>query len=161
MRERFEQRLFRIFAQAGYSPVQLLTITPEEMVEIPGITVPNIRAVLCVQNKVLADRNKVRSGRLVEELLKEAEESRCCHECTAPAGHNGGPAWLFLLRLKSFAYSAAGGPLDLCRLCRMDENSYPLSQWRDTVRYLTGDERDFASVKEIKAFIKKDMEAEG
>ena len=58
MRERFEQRLFRIFAQAGYSPVQLLTITPEEMVEIPGITVPNIRAVLCVQNKVLADRNK-------------------------------------------------------------------------------------------------------
>ena len=33
MRERFEQRLFRIFAQAGYSPVQLLTITPEDMVE--------------------------------------------------------------------------------------------------------------------------------
>lgn len=28
--------------------------------------------VLCVQNKVLADRNKIRSGRLVEELLKEA-----------------------------------------------------------------------------------------
>ena len=47
---------------------------------IHGITVPNIRAVLCVQNKVLADRNKVRSGRLVEELLKEAEESRCGHE---------------------------------------------------------------------------------
>ena len=57
MKEPFEQRLFRIFAQAGYSPVQLLTVTPEEMVEIPGITVPNIRAVLCVQNKVLADRN--------------------------------------------------------------------------------------------------------
>ena len=110
MRERFEQRLFRIFAQAGYSPVQLLTITPEEMVEVPGITVPNIRAVLCVQNKVLADRNKVRSGRLVEELLKEAEESRCCHELTAPAGHTGGSAWLFHLRLKSFAYPAAGGP---------------------------------------------------
>ena len=35
MKERFEQRLFRIFAQAGYSPVQLLTVTPEEMVEIP------------------------------------------------------------------------------------------------------------------------------
>ena len=48
MKERFEQRRFRIFAQAGYSPVQLLTVTPEEMVEIPGITVPNIRAVLCV-----------------------------------------------------------------------------------------------------------------
>lgn len=39
----------------------------------------------------------------------------------------------------------------LLDLCRMDENSYPLSQWRDTVRYLTGDERDFASVKEIQA----------
>ena len=79
-REHFEQRLFRIFQEAGYLPSDLLTISPEEMVEIPGITVPNIRAVLCVQNKVLADRNKVRSGRLVEELLKEAEESRCCHE---------------------------------------------------------------------------------
>ena len=43
----------------------------------------------------------------------------------------------------------------------MDENSYPLSQWQDTVRYLTGDERDLASVKEIQAFIKQDMEAEG
>ena len=73
MKERFEQRLFRIFAQAGYSPVQLLTVPPEEMVEIPGITVPNIRAVLCVQNKVLADRNKIRSGKLVEALLKEAK----------------------------------------------------------------------------------------
>lgn len=49
----------------------------------------------------------------------------------------------------------------LLDLCRMDENSYPLSQWQDTVRYLTGDERDFASVKKIQAFIKQDMEAEG
>lgn len=76
MRERFEQRLFRIFAQAGYSPVQLLTITPEEMVEVPGVTVPSIRAVLCVQNNVLAEGNNVRKGRLVEALLKEAGESR-------------------------------------------------------------------------------------
>ena len=75
-KEPFEPRVFRKFAQAGYSPVQLLTVTPEEMVEIPGITIPNIRAVLCVQNKVLADRNKVRSGRLMEELLKEAGERR-------------------------------------------------------------------------------------
>lgn len=75
-KERFEARLFRIFAQAGYSPVQLLTVTPEEMVEIPGITVPNIRAVLCVQNKVLAEQNTLRAGRLVEELLQKAEESR-------------------------------------------------------------------------------------
>lgn len=75
-KERFEARLFRIFAQAGYSPVQLLTVMPEEMVEIPGITVPNIRAVLCVQNRVLAERNTLRAGRLVEELLQKAEESR-------------------------------------------------------------------------------------
>lgn len=90
MRERFEQRLFRIFAQAGYSPAQLLTITPEEMVEIPGITVPNIRAAL----------------------------------------------------------------LDLCR---MEENKFPLSQWQDSVRYLTGIEKDFASIEEIKAFLRNEV----
>lgn len=54
--ERFEQRLLRIFAEAGYMPSQLMTITPEKMVEIPGITVPNIRAVLSVQNKVLDEQ---------------------------------------------------------------------------------------------------------
>ena len=158
MRERFEQRLFRIFAQAGYSPVQLLTITPEEMVEIPGITVPNIRAVLCVQNKVLADRNKVRSGRLVEELLKEAKKAGVAmnelHLLDILAARHG--CFISDLNLSPILRRAA-----LLDLCRMDENSYPLSQWRDTVRYLTGDERDFASVKEIKAFIKQDMEAEG
>lgn len=73
-RERFEKRLFRIFEVAGYSPIQILTVTPEEMVDIPGITVPNIRAVLCVQNKVLSERNTVRKGRLVEALLREAEK---------------------------------------------------------------------------------------
>lgn len=75
-KERFEQRLFRIFAQAGYSPVQLLTVTPEEMVEIPGITVPNIRAVLCVQNKVLAERNTIRSGKLVEEIAPQSRRKQ-------------------------------------------------------------------------------------
>ena len=75
-RERFEKRLFRIFAEAGYSPVQILTVTPEEMVEIPGITVPvpNIRAVLCVQNKVLSEKNTVRSGKAVAALLREMEK---------------------------------------------------------------------------------------
>lgn len=74
-RERFEQRLFRIFAEAGYSPVQLLSVTPEEMVEIPGITVPNIRAVLCVQNKVLSEKNRNRAGGLLEKALREIKES--------------------------------------------------------------------------------------
>ena len=73
-RERFEQRLFRIFAEAGFSPIQILTVTPEEMVDIPGITVPNIRAVLCVQNKVLSEKNTVRSGKAVAALLREVEK---------------------------------------------------------------------------------------
>ena len=73
-RERFEKRLFRILAETGYSPVQILTVTPEEMVEIPGITVPNIRAVLCAQNKVLSEKNTVRSGKAVAVLLREAEK---------------------------------------------------------------------------------------
>lgn len=74
-KERFEQRLFRIFAQAGYSPVRILAVTPEEMVEIPGVTVPEIRAVLCVQSKILAEKNTVKKGQLIRELLKEAEQN--------------------------------------------------------------------------------------
>ena len=73
-RERFEKRLFRIFEEAGVSPIQILTVTPEEMVEIPGITVPNIRAVLCVQNKVLSEKNTVRKGKAVAALLREMEK---------------------------------------------------------------------------------------
>lgn len=73
-RERFEKRLFRIFEEAGYSPIQILTATPEETVEIPGITVPDIRAVLCVQNKVLSEKNTVRSGKAVAALLREVEK---------------------------------------------------------------------------------------
>lgn len=80
MRERFEQRLFRIFAQAGYSPIRILTVTPEEMVEIPGVTVPEIRAVLCVQNRVLADPNTIRGGKRIEELMKQVQESEADNE---------------------------------------------------------------------------------
>ncbi|WP_130837700.1 hypothetical protein [Lachnoclostridium sp. Marseille-P6806] len=71
-RERFEERLLRIFAEAGYQPSQLLDITPEEMVEIPGITVPNIRTVLAVQNKALdeayGDHKKVVGARILSEI---------------------------------------------------------------------------------------------
>ena len=35
-REHFEQRLFRIFQEAGYLPSDLLSISPEEMVEVAG-----------------------------------------------------------------------------------------------------------------------------
>lgn len=73
MRERYEKRLFRLFEEAGYSPIRILTSTPEEMVEIPGITVPNIQAVLYVQNKVLADKHHIRTGQRLKELLTKAE----------------------------------------------------------------------------------------
>lgn len=73
MRERYEKRLFRLLEEAGYSPVRILTITPEEMVEIPGITVPNIRAVLYVQNRLLADKHNIRTGQRIRELLAETE----------------------------------------------------------------------------------------
>lgn len=33
----------------------------------------------------------------------------------------------------------------LLELCRMDENSYPLSQWQDTVRYLISASRRTAT----------------
>ena len=71
-KEKFEQRLFRIFAQAGYSPSRILTVTPEEMVEIPGITVPNIRAVLCVQSKLRNEKAPSRREAYVSELMLAA-----------------------------------------------------------------------------------------
>lgn len=74
-RERFEERLLRIFAEAGYQPSQLLDITPEEMVEVPGITVPNIRTVLAVQNKALdeayGDHKKVVGARILSEIREQ------------------------------------------------------------------------------------------
>lgn len=74
-RARFEQRLLRIFAEAGYQPSQLLNITLEEMVEILGTTVPNIRTVLAVQNKALdeayGDHKKVVGARILSEIRKQ------------------------------------------------------------------------------------------
>ena len=62
-RERYEKRLFRVFAQAGYSPSSILTVTPEQMVEIPNITVPNIRTVLFVQRKKGFDDRRIPASR--------------------------------------------------------------------------------------------------
>lgn len=42
----------------------------------------------------------------------------------------------------------------LLDLCRMEANKFPLSQWQDSVRYLTCIEKDFASIQEIKAFLR-------
>lgn len=47
----------------------------------------------------------------------------------------------------------------LLDLCRMETNKFSLSQWQDTVRYLTGAEKDFTSEKQIRDFILNEMEA--
>lgn len=69
-REHFEQRLFRIFQEAGYLPSDLLTISAEEMVEVPGITVPNIRAILTLQEAV--DKEQA-MRRLIRAAYEEGE----------------------------------------------------------------------------------------
>ena len=66
-REHFEQRLLRIFQEAGYLPSDLLTISSEEMVEVPGITVPNIRAILTLQGAVDKEQAMHQLVRLVCE----------------------------------------------------------------------------------------------
>lgn len=71
IREKFERRIVRIFREAGYSPSEILTISPQDMAEVPGITVSNIRAVLYVQSLYRADR---RQGRMP---IGEDALSRC------------------------------------------------------------------------------------
>ena len=46
----------------------------------------------------------------------------------------------------------------LLDLCRMETNKFPLFQWQDSVRYLTGIEKDFTSEKQIRDFILNEME---
>ena len=46
----------------------------------------------------------------------------------------------------------------LLDLCRMETNEFPLSQWQDSVRYLTGIEKDFTSQKQIREFILNEIE---
>ena len=72
-RERPEQRIIRIITEAGYSPTDILTLSVADLVEIPGITIPNIRAVLYVQKKMLGSRTVVRSTRLADFLMNETQ----------------------------------------------------------------------------------------
>ena len=74
IREKYEKRLFRIFAQAGYTPTQLLTISPEKMVEVPGVTVPNIRTILFLQRRLAGESSAIRRALLIEEYLRMAEK---------------------------------------------------------------------------------------
>lgn len=80
-RERYEKRLFRVFAQAGYSPSRILTVTPEQMVEIPNITVPNIRTVLFIQKKLAGERDAIRRALMIEEFLRLADYGGKQHGC--------------------------------------------------------------------------------
>ena len=69
----------RIFAQAGYSPTQILTVSVDDMVEIPGITVPNIRTVLCIQKKLMGENSPIRRAMMIDDYLRFAERMGVYH----------------------------------------------------------------------------------
>ena len=75
-KEKFEERLFRVLGEAGYPPIKILTITPEEMCKIPHITVPNIRTILCIQNEIIDDKNLKVTEEKIKQMLKEAANER-------------------------------------------------------------------------------------
>ncbi len=50
-KEKFVQRLYHVFTDANYTVLDMLTISTADMVEIPNITIPEIRAVLYLQQK--------------------------------------------------------------------------------------------------------------
>ena len=72
-RERYEKRLFRILTQAGFSPSQILTISVEQLVEIPGVTVPNIRTILYLQRKLAGESGAIRRALMLENYLRMFE----------------------------------------------------------------------------------------
>ena len=78
-REKYERRMFRIFTQAGYSPTQILTVSVDDMVEIPGITVPNIRTVLCIQKKLMGENSPIRRAMMIDDYLRFAERMGVYH----------------------------------------------------------------------------------
>jgi hypothetical protein len=44
-------------------------------------------------------------------------------------------------------------------LSRMEENKFPLAQWQDSAQYLTGIQKNFASVDEIKTFLRSELKS--
>ena len=79
-RERYEKRLFRILTQAGFKPSQILTISVEQLVEIPGVTVPNIRTILYLQRKLAGESGTIRRALMLENYLRMFENGGTCHE---------------------------------------------------------------------------------
>ena len=78
-RERYEKRLFRILTQAGFTPSQILTISVEQLVEIPGVTVPNIRTILYLQRKLAGESGTIRRALMLENYLRMFENGGACH----------------------------------------------------------------------------------
>ncbi len=78
-RERYEKRLFRILTQAGFTPSQILTISVEQLVEIPGVTVPNIRTILYLQRKLAGESGTIRRALMLENYLRIFENGGTCH----------------------------------------------------------------------------------
>ena len=78
-RERYEKRLFRILTQAGFTPSQILTISVEQLVEIPGVTVPNIRTILYLQRKLAGESSAIRRALMLENYLRMFENGGTCH----------------------------------------------------------------------------------
>lgn len=73
-RERFMERLLRVFKQAGYPPACILTITPLELSRIPGITVPGIRAVCYMQHMIMSDPQMVDAVvQMLDRYIREVE----------------------------------------------------------------------------------------
>ena len=78
-RERYEKRLFRILTQAGFTPSQILTISVEQLVEIPGVTVPNIRTILYLQRKLAGESGTIRRALKLENYLRMFENGGPYH----------------------------------------------------------------------------------
>lgn len=70
--EPYEKRLIRILVEAGHKPADILTLQPEELVDIPNITVPNIRTALFLQRKIPIPKGcRCCPDRSLQRLLEE------------------------------------------------------------------------------------------
>lgn len=75
-RERFVERLVRVFCQAGYAPACILIISPLELAQIKSITVPGIRAVLFLQHVVFDDPDGMDAAmQMLERHIREVMEN--------------------------------------------------------------------------------------
>lgn len=63
-RENYGSRMVRIIFEAGYSVKDIPNLTINEILEIKGITVPNIKTIIYIQNKIRGtNKNKYQYDR--------------------------------------------------------------------------------------------------